>query len=283
MPEFVTLELDRRRRRHPAEPAAGQRDQLAGARRAADGGAGRPASRADVRAVVVYGGEKVFAAGADIKEMADLGPGRDRRLRSHPDRGDRRYRPAAQAGGRRRHRVCPRRRVRAGPGRRLPGRRRGRPAGPAGDHPRGLPRRRRHPAAAAADRSGQGQGADLHRAGRSRVRRPSRSDWPRERCPRPRCYPQALALATRLAAGPTLAIGAAKRAIDDGMDTDLAQGLRIESAEFAALFATEDQKNGMASFLRARTGEGRLRRAIAVDGSAAGAAHRARRLSVHRR
>ncbi|MDQ2739847.1 MAG: enoyl-CoA hydratase-related protein, partial [Actinomycetota bacterium] len=32
------------------------------------------ASRADVRAVVVYGGERAFAAGADIKEMAALGP-----------------------------------------------------------------------------------------------------------------------------------------------------------------------------------------------------------------
>ena len=28
--------------------------------------------RDDVRAVVVYGGERVFAAGADIKEMADM-------------------------------------------------------------------------------------------------------------------------------------------------------------------------------------------------------------------
>src|SRR6201991_3857112 len=28
--------------------------------------------RADVRAVVVYGGEKVFAAGADVKEMAGM-------------------------------------------------------------------------------------------------------------------------------------------------------------------------------------------------------------------
>ena len=30
------------------------------------------AGRTDVRAVVVYGGEKVLAAGADVKEMADL-------------------------------------------------------------------------------------------------------------------------------------------------------------------------------------------------------------------
>src|SRR5947207_2031285 len=32
-------------------------------------------SRADVRAVVIYGGEKVFAAGADIKEMATTSAG----------------------------------------------------------------------------------------------------------------------------------------------------------------------------------------------------------------
>src|SRR5918992_2244815 len=30
------------------------------------------AERDDIRAVVIYGGEKVFAAGADIKEMADM-------------------------------------------------------------------------------------------------------------------------------------------------------------------------------------------------------------------
>ena len=30
----------------------------------------------DVRAVVLYGGEKVFAAGADIKEMAEASYGR---------------------------------------------------------------------------------------------------------------------------------------------------------------------------------------------------------------
>ena len=29
-------------------------------------------TRDDVRAVVVYGGDRVFAAGADIKEMADM-------------------------------------------------------------------------------------------------------------------------------------------------------------------------------------------------------------------
>lgn len=60
---------------------------------------------------------------------------------------------------------------------------------------------------------------------------------------------RAMALATRLASGATAALAVAKRSIDDGMDVDLATGLRIESAGFAALFATEDQKHGMADFL----------------------------------
>ena len=34
--------------------------------------AAEAAARDDVRAVIVYGGEKVFAAGADVKEMASL-------------------------------------------------------------------------------------------------------------------------------------------------------------------------------------------------------------------
>src|SRR5689334_4143005 len=41
------------------------RDELAEAARAAE-------ADTAVRAVVLYGGERVFAAGADIKEMADL-------------------------------------------------------------------------------------------------------------------------------------------------------------------------------------------------------------------
>jgi enoyl-CoA hydratase len=49
--------------------------------------------------------------------------------------------------------------------------------------------------------------------------------------------------------GPRLALGAAKRAINNGLNADLATGLSIETTEFAALFATEDQKNGMNSFV----------------------------------
>lgn len=59
----------------------------------------------------------------------------------------------------------------------------------------------------------------------------------------------AMEFAARLAGGATVAIAAAKSAIDDGMDVDLATGLRIEASRFAGLFATEDQKTGMRTFL----------------------------------
>lgn len=49
--------------------------------------------------------------------------------------------------------------------------------------------------------------------------------------------------------GPRIALGSAKRAINNGMNVDLATGLSIETTEFAALFATEDQKTGMNSFV----------------------------------
>ena len=49
--------------------------------------------------------------------------------------------------------------------------------------------------------------------------------------------------------GPALALRAAKRAIDYGLGVDLATGLEIERVQFAALFGTEDQRTGMRSFL----------------------------------
>ena len=62
-------------------------------------------------------------------------------------------------------------------------------------------------------------------------------------------YDAALALAATYATGPRVALRAAKQAIDGGLDTDLDSGLRLESALFAGLFATQDQKTGMSSFL----------------------------------
>jgi enoyl-CoA hydratase/carnithine racemase len=62
-------------------------------------------------------------------------------------------------------------------------------------------------------------------------------------------YETAVAMARKFAAGPPLALAAAKRAIDEGLDRPLQQGLELESELFAGLFGTEDQKNGMRSFL----------------------------------
>jgi enoyl-CoA hydratase/carnithine racemase len=41
----------------------------------------------------------------------------------------------------------------------------------------------------------------------------------------------------------------AKQAIDSGLDVDLPSGLEIERLNFAGLFATEDQRTGMRSFV----------------------------------
>jgi enoyl-CoA hydratase/carnithine racemase len=62
-------------------------------------------------------------------------------------------------------------------------------------------------------------------------------------------YAAAHKWASRFANGPAVALRAAKAAIDGGLDTDLANGLKLESHLFAALWATEDQRNGMKSFI----------------------------------
>jgi len=62
-------------------------------------------------------------------------------------------------------------------------------------------------------------------------------------------YQAARDLVARYAAGPALALRAAKQAIDDGLEADLATGLEIERLQFAGLFATDDQRAGMRSFV----------------------------------
>ena len=62
-------------------------------------------------------------------------------------------------------------------------------------------------------------------------------------------YTEAMTLARQLAAGPPYALRAAKEAIDRGLEVDLDTGLDIERVQFTALFATEDRATGMASFV----------------------------------
>jgi len=62
-------------------------------------------------------------------------------------------------------------------------------------------------------------------------------------------YAAAVEMAQQWANGPAVALRAAKQAIDDGLELDLDSALRLESALFAGLFATDDQVAGMKSFV----------------------------------
>ena len=61
-------------------------------------------------------------------------------------------------------------------------------------------------------------------------------------------HERALDLAARYAAGPLQAIALAKAAIDEGLDGTLAAGLRLEQEMFARVFDSEDAGIGVASF-----------------------------------
>lgn len=62
-------------------------------------------------------------------------------------------------------------------------------------------------------------------------------------------YDSSMKLAERFATGPTVALMAAKQTIQAGFDIDMSTALLIERQAFAGLFATEDQKIGMKSFV----------------------------------
>ncbi len=63
---------------------------------------------------------------------------------------------------------------------------------------------------------------------------------------------RALELAGRIAALPPLAVQAAKASMVAAGEQPLGEGLRFERRRFEALFATEDQAEGMAAFLEKR-------------------------------
>jgi enoyl-CoA hydratase/carnithine racemase len=65
-------------------------------------------------------------------------------------------------------------------------------------------------------------------------------------------YPAALEAAARYADGPVVAIGAAKAAINGGSARPLAEDLDLERDLACGLFDTEDQKEGMEAFLGSR-------------------------------
>jgi enoyl-CoA hydratase/carnithine racemase len=66
-------------------------------------------------------------------------------------------------------------------------------------------------------------------------------------------YEAAVAMVQRYVTGPAQALRAAKLAIDGGLEMDLDRGLDWESQLFTGLFATDDRREGMAAFVEKRT------------------------------
>jgi enoyl-CoA hydratase len=68
----------------------------------------------------------------------------------------------------------------------------------------------------------------------------------------------ALHWAAHLARGAVVAMGLVKRAIDDGLDRPLAEGLDLESDAFVEVFGTEDARIGVQSFLEHGPGKAKF-------------------------
>ena len=206
------------------------------------------AKRDDVRAVVLWGGERVFAAGADIKAMSQLTGSSmvawGRELTASFTEVARIPKPVIAAitgyalGGGYELALCADFRV-VGAGARI-----GQPEILLGVIPGAGGTQR------LARLVGPARAKDLVFSGRH-VGAEEALDMGLVDAvvPDDEVYPTAVAMARKFAAGPPLALAAAKRAIDEGLDGPLAEGLALESRLFAALFGTEDQQTGMRSFL----------------------------------
>jgi len=202
-----------------------------------------------VRAVVLYGGEKVFAAGADIKEMADasyaaMAQDSSRKLQDSFTAVARIGKPVVAAvtgyalGGGLELALCADFRV-AGEGAKL-----GQPEILLGLIP-GAGGTQRLPRLV-----GPARAKDIVFTGRFVGAAEALAIGLVDKVvPDGEVYQSALGLVARYANGPAVALRAAKQAIDEGLDTDLDTGLKIERLQFAGLFATEDASTGMRSFV----------------------------------
>ena len=77
--------------------------------------------------------------------------------------------------------------------------------------------------------------------------------------PTPKLIPEAMAAARKIAEKSQIAIKTVKEAVNRAYETTLREGLLFERRSFHALFATEDQKEGMAAFLEKREAQFRDR------------------------
>ena len=213
--------------------------------------AGTVAGDEAVRAVVVWGGERIFAAGADIKAMVDYGPDEVasdvgaleqacRDLEAIPKVTIAAINGFALGGGLEVALSCDFRFAAEDARLGLPEIKLGIIPGSGGTQrlPRlvGL--------AKARDLILHGPAGGRRRGARDRARRPGRRR-------RTRSTGVAVDEARAFAAGPSLAYAAAKRALA-AADRPLEEGLRVEREAFVALFATRDQEEGMRAFLDKR-------------------------------
>ena len=247
MAEFVTVQTDQavatiRLERPPMNALNAQvQNEIAAA-------AAQVTADQEVRAVILYGGEKVFAAGADIKEMADASYGRmaadTRRLQDAFTAVAKIPKPVVAAitgyalGGGLELALCADFRV-AGESARV-----GQPEILLGVIP-GAGGTQRLPRLV-----GPARAKDIVFTGRFVGAAEALAIGLLDKMvPDAEVYQAARDLAARYAGGPALALRAAKQAIDEGLEVDLDTGLEIERLNFAGLFATEDQRTGMRSFI----------------------------------
>lgn len=213
--------------------------------------------RADVRAVVLYGGERVFAAGADIKEMKDMSYvdmlARSGILQDCFQAVARIPKPVIAAingyalGGGCELAMCADFRVLADNAKL------GQPEVLLGIIPGagGTQRLTRL--------VGPAKAKDIVFSGRFVDAQEALAIGLADKVvPADQVYPAAVAWAASFAAGAAVALRAAKKAIDEGFELDLDSALRLESTLFAGLFATEDRAIGMASFVENGPGKARF-------------------------
>ncbi|MEV7680136.1 enoyl-CoA hydratase-related protein [Streptomyces sp. NPDC088341] len=213
--------------------------------------------REDVRAVILYGGEKVFAAGADIKEMRDMDHAamvvRSRALQESFTAVARIPKPVVAAvtgyalGGGCELALCADFRIAADDARL------GQPEILLGLIPGAGGTQR------LARLVGPSRAKDLIFTGRQVKAGEALAIGLVDRVvPAAEVYEQAAAWAAKLAQGPALALRAAKESVDAGLETDLETGLAIERNWFAGLFATEDRERGMRSFVEDGPGKAKF-------------------------
>ncbi len=213
--------------------------------------------RDDVRAVVVYGGERVFAAGADIKEMARMSypdmVARSGGLQSAFTAVARIPKPVVAAvtgyalGGGCELALCADLRI-VGESATL-----GQPEILLGVIPGagGTQRLSRL--------VGPSRAKDIIYTGRFvKADEALRIGLVDRVVADDQVYAEALAWARQFTTAAALALRAAKESVDRGLEVDLDTGLEIERVQFAALFATEDRTTGMQSFVTEGAREGNL-------------------------